>query len=60
MGRFDAIASLAGRVIREVTQDARRNLARSDEVVQRAKAEARTRRGMMDAALRARRAKRGK
>lgn len=60
MGKFDGIASLAARIIRDARQQATRGLARSGTVVQRAKAEAVTRRGMMDAALREKRTKRGK
>ncbi|HET8996492.1 MAG TPA: hypothetical protein VFN42_07475 [Acetobacteraceae bacterium] len=60
MGKFDGIASLAARIIRSARQQATGGLARSGEVAQRVKAEAVTRRGMMDAALREKRAKRGK
>lgn len=60
MGKFDGIAGLAGRFIRDLRQQAKQRAARTDATVQRVKAEAATRRGMMDAALRERRAKRGK
>ena len=60
MSKFDEFAGAAGRLIRNVKQRASRELARSDEIVERAKTEATTRRRMMDAALKERRTKRGK